>query len=272
MARPSRTEFLEQVKQLITARFPSLEVEPSEDDFSLRINGQVTSLENLYRTSVGDAEDAADPQRLAGLVDRWVAVLLRAVETAADEHASFEELKTRILPLVLAQLPQTPTGQLMVSQQVLDGLLVAYVVDNERTMSYISQGLFEKWQIPLDDLHDRALQNLTVMSETLPAHAAQDEAGRINLILIQMMDGYDASRILLPGLYDHLKEHLGGPFVAGIPNRDILICFRDDPEMVHRLQKQIATDYAAMPHQVTDRLFLVTADGLAPYAVEETDP
>jgi uncharacterized protein YtpQ (UPF0354 family) len=97
----------------------------------------------------------------------------------------------------------------------------------------------------------------------MAAHAAQDEDGKINLILFQTMDGYDASRILLPTLHDRLREHLGSPFAAGIPNRDILLCFRNDDETVARLREQIADDYRKMPHQVTDKLLLVTADGIA---------
>jgi uncharacterized protein YtpQ (UPF0354 family) len=112
------------------------------------------------------------------------------------------------------------------------------------------------------------MHNLVSRSEAMSAHAAQDEEGRVNLILFQQMDGYDASRILLPTLHDRLREHLGSPFAAAIPNRDILICFRNEPEMLERLAEQIADDYRSMPHQVTDRLFLVTADGIAP--LEET--
>ena len=41
----------------------------------------------------------------------------------------------------------------------------------------------------------------------------------------------DLERILLPGLHEHLREHLGTPFLAGIPNRDILVCFRNDAEV-----------------------------------------
>ena len=84
------------------------------------------------------------------------------------------------------------------------------------------------------------------------------------MILFQTMDGYDASRILLPTLHDRLREHLGSPFAAGIPNRDILLCFRDDEETVSRLKAQIAEDFRRMPHQVTDQLLLITPDGIAP--------
>src|SRR5206468_6093518 len=94
-----------------------------------------------------------------------------------------------------------------------------------------------------DELHETALNNLITRSESMAAHAAQDEDGKINLILFQTMDGYDASRILLPTLHERLREHLGSPFAAGIPNRDILLCFRNDDETVARLREQIADDY-----------------------------
>jgi uncharacterized protein YtpQ (UPF0354 family) len=79
------------------------------------------------------------------------------------------------------------------------------------------------------------------------------------------MDGYDASRILLPGLHDHLREYLESPFLAAIPNRDILICFRNDGELIDRLRPQIQEDFKTMPHQVSDNVFLVTPDGIAPF-------
>ena len=96
------------------------------------------------------------------------------------------------------------------------------------------------------------------------AQAAQDESGQINLILFQSGDGYDASRILLPTLHERLREHLGSPFLAAIPNRDILLCFRNDDETIGRVKGQVEEDYRRMPHQVSDKLYLITADGIAP--------
>ena len=152
----------------------------------------------------------------------------------------------------------------VISQPLVPGLMIAYAIDNDRTIAYISRTRFEQWGIPLEQLHQTAIENLVNRSESIAAHAAQDESGQVNLILFQTMDGYDASRILLPTLHDRLREHLGSAFAAGIPNRDILICFRDDAPTVARLERQIAEDYRRMPHQVTDRLLLVTPDGIAP--------
>ena len=61
----------------------------------------------------------------------------------------------------------------------------------------------------------------------------------MELILFQTMDGYDASRVLLPDLNEKLRDHLGSPFAAAIPNRDILLCFRDDEATIAHLRPQI---------------------------------
>src|SRR6202042_2461750 len=105
--------------------------------------------------------------------------------------------------------------------------------------------------------------NLVARSETMVASAAQDDDGKISLILFQTGDGYDASRLLLPTLHERLREHLGSPFAAAIPTRDLLLCFRSDAETVKRVREQVADDYRRLPHQVTDRLLLVTADGIS---------
>jgi uncharacterized protein YtpQ (UPF0354 family) len=139
------------------------------------------------------------------------------------------------------------------------------VIDGDRTISYVTWAAMKRWNTDLDRLHERALANLVSRSESMNAHAAQDESGRINLILFQTLDGFDASRLLLPSLHDRLREHLGSPFIAAIPNRDILLCFRNEPITVESLRDQINSDYRTMPHQVTNKLLLVTADGIALY-------
>jgi uncharacterized protein YtpQ (UPF0354 family) len=262
MAEVPRTQFLDQVAQLVAARFPLVKLERNEEEFSLRINGHWAYLENLYRLSM------RQPEQWEHSVERWVVELLRAAEGTPDRTASFQELHERIYPMVLSQSPRDMSGLSMVTQQLLEGLTVAYAVDSDRTISYVPQAAFERWGISVEELHEAALANLVARSQTLMAHAAEDENGHVNLILIQVLDGYDSSRILLPGLHERLREHLGSPFLAGIPNRDILVCFRDDPETRQRLTQQIAQDYRTMPHQVSDHVFLITADGIAPYEAE----
>ena len=243
--------------EIVRERFPLVSIEPGDESFSLSLNGSVAPLENLYRVTV------LHPDDIKHHVERWAVELLRASEGAPDQGASFDEVKERILPMIVSGEPEdAPPG--VVIQSLVAGLLVAYAIDNDRTIAYIPRPRFDTWNMSLETLHQTAIENLVARSEAINAHAAADENGNVNLILFQTMDGYDASRILLPTLHDRLKEHLGSPFVAGIPNRDILLCFRNDDATVSRLREQIGEDHRKMPHGVTDKLLLITADGIAP--------
>jgi len=254
----TREQFVEKTIEHIRVRFPLVKVGRAEQSFSLRINGHVASMENLYRIVT------LRPDELNRHVDRWVVELLRAAEGSPDQQATFDELRDRILPMVLTSTTTDMNTGTMVTQPFIENLLIAYAVDSDRTIAYIPVGHFQSWGISIEELHETALKNLVARSQSMNAHAAHDEKGKVNLILFQTMDGYDASRILLPMLHDRLRQHLGSPFAAGIPNRDILLCFRNDQATIDSLQQQIASDHRNMPHQITDRLLLVTADGIAP--------
>jgi hypothetical protein len=253
----SREEFLSRVIEIVRAKFPLVKVAPGDDGFALSVNGAQAPLENLYRAT------QLHPEDIQHHVERWAVELLRAAEGNPDQSASYEDVKDRILPMVVGGTPDEESPDSVVAQPLVEGLMVAYAIDNDRTIAYISRRRFADWGVSIEQLHKTAMENLVGKSESIAAHAATDENGNVNLILFQTMDGYDASRILLPTLHERLREHLGSPFVAGIPNRDILLCFRDDEETVGRLGSQIAEDFRKMPHQVTDKLLLVTPDGIA---------
>jgi hypothetical protein len=256
MSALTREQFIDQVFKTVPEKFPLVKMARSDAPFSMLVNGHLVSLESIYRLVL------LRPAEMRHNIERWIVELLRAAEGTPDRTGSFQDLKTRILPMILPDRGgEVEHGT--VAQPLVPGLHIAYAIDSDRTIAYIPQPQFKSWKVSLDDVHEAAMENLIGRSESMSAHAAQDEDGRINLILFQTGDGYDASRLLLPTLHDRLREHLGSPFVAGIPNRDILLCFRGDDETVTRLKSQIAADYRQMPHQVTDKLLLVTADGIA---------
>jgi uncharacterized protein YtpQ (UPF0354 family) len=259
MSALSREKFVQQVIEVVRDRFPAAKVSRAEQQpFSLRVNGQLASLENVYRSAV------LAPEHANALIEQWMLEMVRASEGTPEQNASYDQLAERIMPVVVREDAMDVQTALMVTQPLVAGLVVAYVVDSERSFWYVPRSAFESWKISIDDLHQRALDNLVGRSEAVSAHAVQDESsGRINLILFQTGDGFDASRILLPTLNERLREHLGSPFLAGVPNREILLCFRDEPETLARVRDQVKSDFRQMPHPITDKLLLVTPDGLA---------
>jgi len=251
----SREQFVQQVLEIVQAKFPLEKIDAADRHFALTINGHFASLENLYRQA------QLQPDDLRHQAERWLVELLRAVD-APDATAPLDEIRDRLYPMIVPERGPLAAGAL--TRPLVNGLSVAYAVDSDRTIAYVSAQRFRHWKISADELHELALENLSARSAEIAAHAAQDENGRVNLMLFQTMDGYDASRVLLPSLFERLREYLGSPFAAAIPNRDILLCFRDEPQTVEQLRPQVAADYHRMPHQITDKLLLVTLDGIAP--------
>jgi hypothetical protein len=252
----TREQFVEQILKIVPEKFPLVKLARGDEPFSLRVNSNIVSLENLYRLAV------LQPEEMRRNVERWMVELLRAAEGSPDRNGSYESLKERILPMILPEDAGAAHAD-TVSEPLIEGLRIAYAIDSDRTIAYIPRAQFEEWKMSTDDLHAQALDNLVARSETMEASAAQDDDGKISLILFQTGDGYDASRLLLPTLHERLREHLGSPFAAAIPTRDMLLCFRSDAQTVGRVKKQVADDYRSLPHQVTDRLLLITADGIA---------
>jgi hypothetical protein len=256
MAELTREQFIEQVLGYVREKFPLVKVARGREPFSMLVNGHLASMENVYRMSV------LQPEETRHHIERWVVELVRAAEGTPDRTGSFDDLRERILPMIVTD--GEGDHRTMITEPLIEGLSIAYAIDSDRTIAYIPEQQFSDWGVDRETLHETALDNLVKRSESMSAHAAQDEEGKINLILFQTMDGYDASRVLLPNLHEKLREHLGSPFVAAIPNRDILLCFRNDEETVERLREQIETDHRRMPHGVTEKLLLITPDGIAP--------
>jgi hypothetical protein len=258
MPAPSREQFVQQVLRVVAERFPLVKVSRGEEPFTMRVNGNLASLENLYRVAMLSPENAQHH------IERWVVELIRAGEGTPDRGGSFEELKDRIMPILISESRADDVST--VSEPLVTGLRIGYAIDGDRTIAHIPQAQFEEWGVTMDDLHDAAIANLSGRSEQMKADALQDEDGQVYMIVFQTLDGYDASRVLLPTLHDRLSEYLGSPFCAAIPSRDVLLCFREDTTNVDKLREQIAADHQRLPHGITDQLLLVTPDGIAPRA------
>src|SRR6202167_625149 len=121
MESPTREQFVNEVIKVVGARFPLVKIARGIQQFSMRVNGHVASLENLYRMSV------LRPEGTRRHVERWIVELLRAAEGTPDLEGTFEELSERILPLVMPE--NSDPNQLSVTQPLGGGLVGGYGID-----------------------------------------------------------------------------------------------------------------------------------------------
>ena len=128
MGEITRQQFAQRVLDVVRSRFPLVKIGPAREPFSMRMNGSVFPLENLYRMAL------LHPDTIDQQVQRWAVELLRAAEGSPDKDASFAELIDRILPIVIgADAKQVKHSPLML-EPLLPGLWVGYVVDGDRTI------------------------------------------------------------------------------------------------------------------------------------------
>src|SRR5918993_1266679 len=97
MAELSREQFVDQVLQYVHEKFPLVKISRGKEPFSMLVNGHLASMENVYRMAVLQPEDTRHH------IERWVVELVRAAEGTPDRTGSFEELRERILPMIIAE-------------------------------------------------------------------------------------------------------------------------------------------------------------------------
>jgi len=156
---------------VVEKRFPLVKIARGSEPFSMKVNGHMASLENLYRIAV------LRPEEMQRHVERWIVELIRAAEGSPDFHSALEEVRGRIVPMILAD--ESLGTRHPLAQQLIDGLSVAYALDSDRTIAYLTPERAREWNVTVDDLHDIALENLQQRSQTLAAQAAQDEQGKV---------------------------------------------------------------------------------------------
>ena len=258
----SHEQFLAAALAAAGRLYPQARIERG-DGFLLRIDGQVVFLENLYRKA------AATP----GEVDELIAEHLAALKRRKPKPAGAEPwpiAREKVMPQIFpATKLDFPPKAVPLFQEFPNDTAIVYVLDEEDRYTLIRPVDVAEWRTDQEAVHRAALDNLTARSTGVRVQALPDEAGNVMATIFQQGDSYDSSRLLLPPLHANLRPILGSPFLAAVPNRDFLICFRADADdLREQIAGQVADDFRKMPYPITERLFLVTADGVAAWHPE----
>jgi hypothetical protein len=144
-----------------------------------------------------------------------------------------------------------------------DDVVIGVVVDQENTYAYVRAEDPELWGVAPETVYDVAIENLNRASAEVPMHSG---SGPDRFIAIETGDGYDAARLLVPGLRGFIAEHLGSPYFAAIPNRDFLICWAMDASSGFQqfTREKVAKDNAEQPYSLTAEVLVVSPESIAP--------
>jgi hypothetical protein len=246
--------FTETVVSLARSYFPQMPVAVI-DDVHLQFGTQNVSLTNLHRRYL------ASPENLSTHVKAFFAEVQSELP-ASDFASSWDAARKHVMPTLLTQPAIDASAIPMLTEEWINGISIGYTLEDGGSDRPITPDDVKRWKVPLDDLHEQALQNLISHSreQTMEGHKADG----YTMLVLASPDKHNAARILLPELHHKLREHLGATFYAALPTREFLLAFatgRDD--VLARVRHQINADYGRAKEGLSNKLFLVTPDGIA---------
>lgn len=248
--------FAEQVLVLLKRLHPELTAEltgPRE----MVVDGRRLDLENLSRLV------ASDEDRGVEIVEQYLAQLFDE-ETFAVASMPWDLARKRIMPRIQPESIFTHLSREQVAHvSWVNDTVIVFVIDLPNMTVSVTTEQLVRWGVGPEELEILARENLDRYAPELEFRAlASAEGGKA--LMLNLQDGYDASRILLDRLYKTAAPKLGGDFYVATPSRDMLLAMSQAPgNFVERVRERVARDFARLPYPITDRLFYVTRDGVA---------
>ncbi|REJ71592.1 MAG: DUF1444 family protein [Planctomycetota bacterium] len=255
-------QFTTRVLQLAREKFPLLDCERT-GELQLTIGESTLNLFNFYRSYT------TAPDRFEEIVLPALTTVVQVQEWgSAQTKPELAAVENRIMPMLYPEAVWQSKFSGFVGSPWVAGLAVMYVVDEANAYWYIPHDLLEQWEIDLEQLHSLSLKNLDRYFESHPMElaVAGTEEGDASMLIPGKSDAYNAARLVSEDFATRLREVVGGDLAVGLPGRDFFVAVSlKSPDMVQHVRGRVHEDFAHMDHPLTDRLLLLTTDGVSEY-------
>jgi hypothetical protein len=133
--------------------------------------------------------------------------------------------------------PARRAANRLVSRPFVGDLAVVYVLDMPDGMKMLSEGDRGKLGLSVEQLNSLALRNLAAACSDLPSEPVEK-----GISLIHAGDSYEASRLLLPSLWQSVAASVKGDLLVAAPSRDFLLCTgsREDHDVLARFRQLVS--------------------------------
>lgn len=231
---------------------------PPDQDEVLWCGDVQLGLQNLYAVYIRD--NLSESELKQTMLEHFSRILKETDRQHLTHDQSWESIKLKIRPQLIPVEYDTPEIPLAL-ESFGGGVVIGFVIDMDSSYTYVRKEDLSAWNISLSVLKEQGIMNLESASSGMKIHFYP---GPDKWIGVEMNDGYDAARILLPGLHKIAADKLGEPFLAGIPNRDFLIMWSKDCSdkfQAFVLQK-LQEDFDNQPYSLTPKVLNVTRNNI----------
>ncbi len=244
--------FIQSVVELARQRLPaeSLAVVDSE---TLSVGGMRIRVSPLHQAYVDQ------PEGLEENVRQFFDDLL--VENSSDPASTegWQAARDSVFPLLLPVALADIHPRDIVREDWLNQLAIVYRMRDIATL--ITHEACKNWGITPEQLHKHAISNL--VRQTRELSMTGGNSGNYSMFSFPRDEAMNSARLLLPLVQRHLRPHLGKTFYMAIPDRDSLLAFSaEDDATLNWLRHQVELRFAAAAHPLSDKLFLITPDGV----------
>jgi uncharacterized protein YtpQ (UPF0354 family) len=244
-----------EVLSKLRERYPDQEFQ--HDDKGIRGKQQLIYLSNLLR------EIKESPTRRDSIIEHFVSSLGQSSDVPMGEE-TWEEARACLLPVLKHKDYFKGDGPSRHQLRIdwLADVKICYALKIKNLFRFVTNWDVGRWETDNDTVHKIAIENLVKLSWPRRLEGSrQRDGGRI--IIVDTGDSLASSRLLNPELYQLFSGPLGSPFYAGIPDRDTLVLFSNRRSLKQRISRTLTKDCRKSAYPITDRSFLVTADGIA---------
>lgn len=254
---PTIDEFRSRVSEILEREYPGIRPAP-DGQWAIQLVNEdgepvgTVGLENLYRDCLLRSES------MGAIIREYLDQLIESLREVGD-YDDFAKIRSRLLPMLkgedwIANLPN------LASTEFAPGVRLCFAVDSPTRVAYVTGEMLKTWDVPLERVQEIAQDNLA-RSGPVEMMTLRDEEESVVALVVNVQDGYDATRLALPSVREAFAEELGDVYLVGLPNRDFLIAFSERDEQTRSgIIRQVKHDFQRMNHAITPVIYRVRPD------------
>lgn len=162
----------------------------------------------------------SDPDRQDEIVDGLVQEAVRRMEEGNTKR-SFSAVRDQLMPVLKRRVDVSRIENDPALTQ-FDDLDVVYAVQGDHYFTVATKDDLARWGQSVDEIDSLALSNLEKQTNKNQKLLCEPSGGQ-KLCGWASGDGYDASRMLVPGLRRQIVKELGGPAVYAVPLESVFV-------------------------------------------------
>lgn len=236
------------------------------DEQTVTIGGVKIHVNQLHDTWQGH------PENLAEDVRDFFDDLLVEYTGELGTDAGWSQVRTRVLPTLVPQAmiptlsPDKPitdssgvAASSIVAEPWINDLVISYQIG--RSERYVTTADLLNWEISPEALHEHALANLARSTRKLSMSGGHSD--KYTLFSFPANDVMNSARMLLPLVQKNLRQQMGSTYYMAAPDRQVLLAFTSEDEATLAwLRHQVEIRYSNATEPLSDRLFMITRDGV----------